>query len=86
MEYSVRHKKEEREGFGPYRYDILFEKRIVATYSHDFRGDDHWIDFENGETIQWPVGKMTDFLKGGGRQPLRLSEDAVAFLKENLEQ
>ena len=82
MTYSVRHKDEPRDGFGPYRYEILDGDRLIATYSHDYRGDDHWIEFENGPTDQWPVGKMTDVLKGGGPQPLTLSAAAIKYIKD----
>jgi hypothetical protein len=86
MNYSVRHKDDEREDFGPYRYDVLHGKQIVATYSHDYRGDDHWIEFADGSTQEWPVGRRTDFLKGGGPQRLRLSDAAIVFLKKQLEE
>ena len=57
----------------------------VATYWHDHRGDDHGLEFANGTTDRWPVGRMTDFLAGGGPQPLRLTEAAVAYLTDKLE-
>ena len=86
MTYSIRHKEEQRENFGLYRYEILDGKRVIATYWHDSRGDDHGIEFNDGTTEMWPVGKMTDVLKGGGPQPLRLSAAAIAYLKNKLKQ
>jgi len=86
MSYLVKQIDESREQFGPYWYEIFNDDRLVARYWHDFRGDEHGIDFLNGSTDQWPVGRMTDFLTGGGPQPLGLSEAAVVYLKSQLEE
>lgn len=84
--YCVKQVVERREQFGLYRYEILDGERVVAKYWHDHRGDDHGIEFADGTTEDWPVGRMTDFLTGGGPQPLRLSKDAITYLKGKLEQ
>ena len=36
------------------------------------------------EREEWPVGRMTDFLTGGGPRPLGLSDSAVAYLAKKL--
>lgn len=70
------------EGQWEYRYKILKDGILFARYWHDHRGDDHGIEFLNGIKESWPVGRMTDFLEGGGPQPLVLSKDAVAYLSK----
>ncbi len=65
---------------GPYRYRIYKDGRLIAHYWHDFRGDDHGIEFIDGTKEQWPVGRMTEFIEGGGPEPLTLSNRAVAYL------
>ena len=57
-----------------YEYEITVGNRRVARYWHDQKGDEHGIDFVSGLSGCWPVGKMTDFLTGGGPQPLGLSD------------
>ena len=73
-----------RDALGKYNYRIYSGTRLVARYWHDARGDEHGIDFLNGTKESWPAGKMIDFIEGGGPQPLRLSAEAVAYLKEQL--
>ena len=85
MSYAVSQVDERREQFGLYRYEIRDGDRVVARYWHDFRGDEHGIEFIDGTTDQWPVGRITDFLNGGGPQPLTLSDRAIAYLKQKLE-
>jgi len=79
--YRIEHDESIRESFGPYRYRIYDGEHLVAYYWHDYRGDDHGIEFLDGKTESWPVGRMTDFIKGGGPQPLLLSKQAMAYLK-----
>jgi len=71
-----------RECLGSYTYRIYDGDRLVARYWHDFRGDEHGIEFVNGTKEDWPVGQMTDFIEGGGPEPLRLSDRAMAYLKD----
>ena len=76
--------KAKRESFGNLRYQILRNGQPVARYWHDYRGDEHGIEFSDGGNELWPVGRMVDFLEGGGPSPLRLSERAIAYLGERL--
>lgn len=69
-----------RDSSGNYRYRIYKDEALVARYWHDFRGDEHGIEFVNGISDPGPVGRMTDFLEGGGPQPLALSERGLAYM------
>ena len=80
MEFHVTRSDAPRQGVDAYRYRIWRKSQLVAMYWHDFRGDEHGIEFVDGRKEDWPVGRMTDFLNGGGPEPVRLSEDAVAYL------
>jgi len=73
-----------RQGFAPYTYRIYDDERLIARYWHDFRGDEHEINFIDGKNERWPVGRMIDFVEGGGPEPLRLSERAVAYLDRKI--
>jgi hypothetical protein len=68
----------------PYRYRIYQGDRLVARYWHDFRGDEHGLEFLDGTSVGCPVGRVTDFLMGGGPEPLRLSTAAVNYLASRL--
>ena len=82
MSFTIEHTKEKREGFGDYTYRIYEDGRLIAHYWHDFRGDDHGIEFVNGSKESWPVGQMIEFIQGGGPEPLTLSVRAVDYLKQ----
>lgn len=69
-----------RNSIGNYTYRIYEDGRLIAHYWHDFRGDDHGIEFIDGTKKPWPVGRVTDFIQGGGGKPLVLSERAIAYL------
>jgi hypothetical protein len=84
LSFSVEHDQVRRESFGEYCYRIYSDGQLIARYWHDYRGDDHGIEFINGEKEDGPVGRMTDFLEGGGPQPLVLSDRAVAYIKRKL--
>lgn len=71
-----------RDAFGSYRYRIYQNERLIAHYWHDFRGDEHGIEFVDGRRENWPVGRMTDFIEGGGPQPRALSARAIAYLEQ----
>lgn len=85
MDFEIKHAASNRESFGKYRYNIYKDGRLVARYWHDYRGDDHGIEFLNGTTDQWPVGRMVEFITGGGPEPLELSARAVAYLNSKLD-
>lgn len=80
MSYSIERAGPTRGSFGDYRYRIFRDGQLMAYYWHDYRGDEHRIDFLDGSTQDCPVGRMSDFIEGGGPQPLVLSARAVAFL------
>jgi hypothetical protein len=80
MTYRIEHSKSKRDSFGNYRYNIYKDDHLVAIYWHDFRGDEHGIEFLQGPKEDSPVGRMTDFIEGGGPQPLTLSTRAVSYL------
>jgi hypothetical protein len=82
MSFTVEYSKIARQPSDDCTYLIYQDGHLIARYWHDFRGDEHGIDFLNGEKDEWPVGRRSDFLKGGGPEPLVLSERAVAYLKE----
>lgn len=82
MNYTIEHdNSKKREGFGEYNYRILLNGQFVASYRHDYRGDDHELVFVDGTVASSPVGRMTDFVEGGGPRPLILSALAVAYLE-----
>ena len=82
MSFTIEYSKDKREAFDNCSYLIYEDGRLIARYWHDFRGDEHGIDFLNGYTDDWPVGRRSDFVQGGGPEPLILSERAVAYLKQ----
>ena len=82
MSFTIEQTKEKRENFGNYTYRIYEDGRLIAHYWHDYRGDEHGIEFVGGAKESWPVGRLTDFIEGGGPQPLILSERAVDYLKQ----
>jgi hypothetical protein len=85
LTYRVEHDASPRESFGEYRYRIYRGDRLVANYWHDFRGDEHGIGFISGKSESWPVGRMVDFLEGGGPgKPTVLSKLAIAYMEERL--
>ncbi|CAJ0682051.1 hypothetical protein R82526_01541 [Ralstonia mannitolilytica] len=69
-----------RESFGDYRYHIYDGDRLVARYWHDYRGDEHGIEFADESRESWPVGRVVDFIEGGGPTPLVLSARALTYL------
>jgi hypothetical protein len=84
MSFTIEYDEEPRKPFGEYQYRICRNGKLVACYWHDHRGDEHGIDFVGGESELWPVGRMIEFLEGGGPKPLSLSERAVAYLNSKL--
>jgi len=84
MTYRVEQDASRRQEFGGYDYSIFRDDKLVALYWHDHRGDEHEIEFVGGRSEPWPVGRMTDFLEGGGPEPLRLSARAITYLDSKL--
>ena len=82
MPFSIERSQDERKPFGPYRYRILKDDAEFAEYWHDYRGDEMGIRLHSSEHEEDPpFGKCSDFLAGGGPQPLALSRKAVEYLK-----
>jgi hypothetical protein len=84
MTYRVERDDAPRESFGEYKYRIYQGDTLIAHYWHDYRGDEHGIDFVNGKSETWPVGRMVEFLEGGGPKPTALSMRAEAYIRERL--
>jgi hypothetical protein len=84
MGFTIQADNDRREDFAEYRYRIFLDGNLVANYWCDFRGDDHGIKFLDGASVSWPVGSVTAFIQGGGSEPLRLTDDAIAFLAERV--
>jgi hypothetical protein len=84
MSFTIEYSKERPRGFDNVTYLIYEDGHLIARYWHDFRGEEHGIDFLNGYTDDWPVGQRSDFVQGGGPEPLVLSERAVAYLKDKI--
>ena len=72
-----------RDASGNYIYRIYNGTRLVARYWHDYRGDEHGIQFVNGKSQACP-GQTAGFIIGGGPQPLALSEQAASYLDREL--
>jgi hypothetical protein len=81
MSYKIE-QESGRDSSGNYKYRIFRDGRLFAQYWHDFRGDEHGIDFVNGVSEGWPVGRMVDFLEGGGPKPLVISARGIAYLDQ----
>ena len=84
MTYRVERDDAPRESFGEYKYRIYRDGILVANYWHDYRGDEHGIDFVNGKSETWPVGRMIEFLEGGDPKATVLSARAEAYIQERL--
>jgi hypothetical protein len=86
VSYKIEQIHSSRQSFNEYRYNIYDDGRLIARYWHDYRGDDHGIDFINGSSEFLPVGRMVEFVEGGGPQPLILTERAVSYIKQKLKE
>jgi len=83
MTYQIEQLKISRKPFGEYQYHIYQEGQLIANYWHDYRGEEHGIEFMSGAKDDWPAGRMIDFIEGGGPKPLTLSAKAVLYLKSH---
>ena len=82
MSFTIDYSKNKGNPSDDCTYVIYEDGRPVARYWHDHRGDDHGIEFLNGTKEACPLPRMSDFIEGGGPEPLVLSERAVAYLKD----
>lgn len=80
MSFRIEPEVSGRQSFGGYLYRIYEGDRLIAHYWHDYRGDEHGIEFLDGLRESWPVGRMVDFIEGGGQTPLVLSARALVYL------
>lgn len=81
LNFSIEQIREKREPFGLYRYKIIAGDRNVAIFWHDYRGDEMGIKINSSQAEkEVPFGKSSDFLTGGGPQPLGLSTEAIKYL------
>ena len=84
MTYEIKQLRRTDGESGSYNYEIYAGGKLVARYWHDLRGDEHGIEVLPVGSSSSPVGRMTDFLEGGGRTPLSLSAQAVSYLDRKL--
>ncbi|MGJ7498639.1 hypothetical protein ACSFA8_26780 [Variovorax sp. RT4R15] len=84
MTYRVEQDSSRSQPFDGYGYFIFKGGKLVARYWHDHRGEEHEVRFVDGGSRSWPVGRMTEFLEGGGPEPLMLSARAIAYLDANV--
>ena len=82
MDYKIERVTIKRESLGNYHYKIYEGSKLIATYWHDFRGDGCGIKFQNGLKESNPLGGLSNFLTGGGPEPLELTSRAIEYLKE----
>jgi len=84
MTLKIEQVRSSRRSFDEYRYNIYDDELLIARYWHDYRGDDHGIDFVNGTSEFWPVGRMIEFVEGGGPKPLVLTGRAISYIEQKL--
>jgi len=84
--FSIRQIDRERKSGADIQFEIFDGDRFVAHYWHDFRLDEHGIRFEDGREDSWPVGRVIDFITGGGPQPLELTDAGIGYLAERIAQ
>jgi hypothetical protein len=84
VSYKIEQDDSKRESFAEYKYRIYQDGRLIAHYWHDHRGDEHGIEFVNCTKELSPLGQMTNFIEGGGPQPLVLSQRAVTYINGKL--
>ena len=75
--YTIRKAPGEREPFGDYEYEIFLDGEKVAQFSHDFRGEEPVLQTAGA----W---RYCIALKGGGGEPLEVTEEGARALDEML--
>lgn len=78
--YRVERDDRKRDQFGEYRYCVYRRDKLIAYFWHDHRGDEFGLLRIDGRDAPMPFGRSTDFLEGGGPEPLRLTEGAIKHL------
>ena len=74
LTYRLERDYSKRHAFEGYSFRICKGDGLVARYLHDYRGDEHAIDFADGTSESCPVGHLIDILEGGGPKPLLLAD------------
>jgi len=82
--FSIRPSDDNRESFAEYRYGIYDGDTVLAHYWHDYRGDEHGIEFVLNGSYDLPFNNTIKFLDGGGPEPLRLSIRAIDWLTQRI--
>ncbi len=72
------------DAFGNVRYFIYKDEKLVALYWHDFRWNEHGIEFVRGLSDRSPVGRVTDFMEGAHSGSPTLSALGVAYLDQRV--
>ena len=80
--YIIKQISKDSESFGNYNYDIYLGTKLVAKYWHDFRGNDHGLYLPNVQKQYSLPCRMTEFMSGGGPNPLVLTDWAMQFLEK----
>jgi hypothetical protein len=83
-EFVVKQIARDSKEFGNYNYEIYQGSKLVAHYRHDYRGDEQRIRFIDGGEEDLPFGRCSEFLKGGGPEPLELSFSAISYLSTKI--
>ena len=85
MNFTVKAVTTKRESFGPYKYAIYLDGIEKAIFTHNYRGEVERIQvLETGFNEDPPFGMCSDFLTGGGPEPLGLSSNAIEYMKKIL--
>lgn len=83
MDFTIRQLQRAADG-RTYEYEITSGNRLVGRYWHDHKSHERSINFVHGHSAIRPVGSVTDFIEGGGPQPLRLTAAAMKYLTRKL--
>ncbi len=76
----------ERSSSGSYHYHIFINGTEVAEFTHDYRGDcESLVIHSTGHKEDPPFGRVSDFISGGGPQPLSLTVNAIKHLEKLLD-
>lgn len=70
------------DAFGNVRYFIYKDGRLVALYWHDYRRNEHGIEFVRGLSDRSPVGRVTDFMEGADSDSPKLSAPGMAYMDQ----
>lgn len=83
MTYQIHFIKSGRKGMGQYKYQILKDRIPIATYAYDMRDNQQWVTMEDSATETWSLS-VNQFLQGGGKDPLELTDFATDYLNDKL--